>query len=258
MVKTEIYNKVVQLTAELAQTHVAEKIFKAVAERDSVKAQKIIDTFPEFYPELYQKIVDFGKEFNKLIGRSEEDEEEFKKILERCEVIMYDLAETKVIDKIAKASETEDPTKIKEVIDTFKNEHSYFVNKLMDFQKEYTNFRDTHITGTEGCIFDEENDVDNGIFVFDTNVIDALSFYVLNIFGNIDDVYYFCGYDGVSDAYLDAIAAATNEAFAEFVANYNLFEWIGEGEEYKTVGELLVVAMADEFEESDCDEETEE
>ena len=135
MVKTEIYNKVVQLTAELAQTHVAEKIFKAVAERDSVKAQKIIDTFPEFYPELYQKIVDFGKEFNKLIGRSEEDEEEFKKILERCEVIMYDLAETKVIDKIAKASETEDPTKIKEVIDTFKNEHSYFVNKLMDFQK---------------------------------------------------------------------------------------------------------------------------
>ena len=62
----------------------------------------------------------------------------------------------------------------------------------------------------------------------------------------------------MSDAYLDAIAAATNEAFAEFVANYNLFEWIGEGEEYKTVGELLVVAMADEFEESDCDEETEE
>jgi len=185
MTKNEIYESVVRLTAELAQTNVAQKIFNAATEGDAVKAQTIIDAFPIFYPELYQKIVDFGKEFNKLVGDSEEDKEDFKKLLENCEFMMYDLAQTKVIAQIAKAAEAGDPTEVQEVIDTFKKDYSVFAEKLLNFQEEYTAYRDAHMTGHEGNIFGTKTDEENGIFVFDTNVIDALSFYVLKIFANI-------------------------------------------------------------------------
>lgn len=249
MTKNEIYEGVVRLTAELAQTNVAQKIFDAATDGDAVKAQTIIDAFPMFYPELYQKIVDFGKEFNKLVGDSEEDKEDFKKLLENCEFMMYDLAQTKVIAQIAEAAETGDPTKVQEVINTFKKDYSVFAEKLLNFQEEYTAYRDTHMTGYEGNVFGTKTDEENGIFVFDTNIIDALSFYVLNILANISDVYFFCDVENSSDPFLDAIAEATNDAFAEFIASYNIVDWVGKDEEYQTVGEILVVALADEFEE---------
>ena len=248
MTKNEIYESVVRLTAELAQTNVAQKIFNAATEGDAVKTQKIIDVFPVFYPELYQKIVDFGKEFNKLVGESEEDKEKHSTILLNCEVMMYDLAETKVIAQIAKAAETGDPTKVQEVIDTFKKEYSVFAEILMNFQEEYTAYRAANKTGYEGAIFGTKTDEEIGIFVFDTNVIDALSFYVLIILANIDAVDFFCDADGSTEPFVDAIEEATNEAFAEFVASYNFLDWVGD-EEYQTVGEILVVALADVFEE---------
>ena len=54
-----------------------------------------------------------------------------------------------------------------------------------------------------------------------------------------------------------AIEKATNHAFAEFVASYNIVDWIGKFERPQTAGELLVAALADEFEEQE-EEETEE
>lgn len=259
MTKNEIYESVVRLTAELAQTNVAQKIFNAAAEGNAVKAQTIIDVFPVFYPELYQKIVDFGKDFNELVGESEEDKEKRSTILQNCEVMMYNLAQTKVIAQIAKAAETGDPTKVQEVIDTFKKDYSVFAENLMNFQEEYTAYRDANKTGHEGAIFGTKTDEENGTFVFDTNVIDALSFYVLKILANIAGIYFFCDADGSVDQFIDAIEEATNEAFAEFVANYNIVDWVGD-EEYQTFGEILVAALADEFEEyveEEAEEETE-
>ena len=205
MTKNEIYEQVVRLTAELAETKVAKAIFAAATEGEAVKAQTIIDVFPVFYPELYQKIVDFGKEFNKLVGDSEEDKEKRSTILQSCEVMMYSLAQTKVIAQIAKAAETGDPRKVQEVIDTFKKDYSGFVEDLMNFQKEYNEYRDTHRKGNKGEIFGAEIDEENGIFVFDTNVIDALSFYVLKILANIAGVYFFCDVDSSDDPFFDTL-----------------------------------------------------
>lgn len=243
MTKNEIYESVVRLTTELAQTNVAQKIFDAVAKRDAVKTQLIIDAFPMFYPKLYQRIVDFGKEFNKIIGDSEEDKEDFKKLLENCEFMMYDLAQTDIITQIAKAAETGKPAEVQEVIDTFKKDYSVFAEKLLNFQEEYTAYRDAHMKGNEGNIFGTKTDEENGIFVFDTNIIDVLSFYVLNIFANISDVYFFYDLENSADPFFDAIEEATNEAFAEFVASYNIVDWIDEYYESKTIGELLVDAF---------------
>ena len=252
MTKNEIYEKVVRLTEELANTKVAKKIFSVALEGDAVKAQTIINAFPYYYPELNQKIVDFGQEFNKLVGNSEEDSEDMKRMLQACETTMYGLAQTKIIDQIAKAVETGDPTKLQEVIVNFKKEYSGFTENLTKFQKEYNEYRDSHENGDKGAIFGSETDEDNGIYVFDTNVIDALSFYLLNVLAKISDVYFFCNWNDDStsvDKFIDAIEKDTNEAFAGFVASYNLLDWVGKDQEYQTVGEILVAALADEFEE---------
>ncbi len=251
MTKKEIYEQVVRLTAELAQTKVAKNIFSAAAKGDAVKAQSIIDTFPVYYPELNKKIVSFAEEFNKLVGDTPEDDEERREILKNCEILMYCLAETKIISQIAKATETGDALKIQEVINTFREENSSLAENLINFQEEYNQYYYNLHTGLEGSIFGTEVDEENGVFIFDPNIIDASSFCALIIFGKISDVYFFCDEDGEltsADRFFDAIQDATNENFAEFVASYNLVDWVGEGEDYATVGELLVDAFAGNFE----------
>ena len=178
MTKKEIYERVVQLTAELAKTKVAERIFDAAAEGNVAKTQKIIDIFPSFYPGLYQRIVEFGIEFNRLIGESKEDRERRNKILESCEVMMYALAETEIIAKIARAVEAGEADKVQEVIGTFLNEYEGLSKNLVYFQEEYLEYRKDNKTGLEGAIFGVMPDEANGVFVFDPDAIDTLSFYV--------------------------------------------------------------------------------
>lgn len=254
MTKKEIYTHVVRLTTELAQTGIAKKIFSAAKERDAVKVDMIIETFPQYYPELYQRIISFGEEFNKLVGDSAEDRAMFDEIIQQCGYLMYNLAQTKVIGQIAEVTNTGDASKLFEVINNFKDEYSYLVEELVKFQTDYSEYRDAHTTGCKGQIFGTESDVKNDIFVFDTNVIDALSFYFLIILANISDGYLF--YDGqpTNDQFIVAIEKATNEAFAEFVASYNIVDWIGKNKEFQTVGELLVAALADEFEKQEEDD----
>lgn len=257
MAKKEIYDVVVRLTAEVSETKVAEKIFTTAAEGDAVKTQTIIDAFPMYYPKLYQKISDFGREFNKLVGASDDDIEKCEKIYEDGGGLMYAIAGTNVIEKIILAMQMDDPMKVLEAIGTLRKENSGLVQNLINFQERFTKYREDCSTGLEGSVFGVEADEENGVFVFDTNIIDSLSFYVFCIFANISDDYFFVDdYNGNSSAFdnfVDAIEKVTNENFAEFVASYNLVDWVGEYEEYKNVGEILVAAMAGTFEEEEED-----
>ena len=151
-----------------------------------------------------------------------------------------------------------------EVVKEFKNEDSAFADSLIEFQKDCNAFWDNHKNGNEGIIFGDEADQENDIFVFDTDIINPLSFYVLLIMANVSDVYLFqpgiedineiedldedededCQYE---NKFLAAIKEKTNEAFAEFVASYNFVDWCGTEEAY-SIGELLVVALSGEFE----------
>ena len=56
-------------------------------------------------------------------------------------------------------------------------------------------------------------------------------------------LYFFYDLENSADPFFDAIEEATNEAFAEFVASYNIVDWIDEYYESKTIGELLVDAF---------------
>lgn len=259
MTKKEIYKQIVRLTSKIEQTKIAERIFNAVANKDAEKVDTIIEAFPEYYPELYSEIITFGKKYNKLVKDSEEDNEKFRKVLEKCEGTMYSLAQTKIIMQIAEAEETGDAEKIAGVIKEFKEKYPYFVEDLLNFQKEYTEFREEYSRiGDEGTIFGKENDEENGVYVFDATIIDALSFYILLILTRISELNFFYDeeieddeevYNTLMDNdFLNAIQNKTNEAFAIFVANYNIADWIEKDEE--TVGELLVEAFFDEFEET--------
>ena len=258
MTKKEIYERVVRLTTELSQTHIPEKIFNAAIEGDYKKVDAIIDAFPEYYPNLYQEIINFGDEFNKLVGDSPEDNARMKKVLQDSETMMYALGRTKIIDRIAEAEEQENPQKLMEVIKEFKKDYEGLSENILKFQKESNEFWDKPTTGNEGAIFGIETDEENGVFEFNTNIIDARSFYTFVIMAHISDIYFYddveyCDEDGnichspANDQFVDAIEAVTNEAFAEFVSSYNIVDWIGKDEEYQTVGQILVAALADEF-----------
>lgn len=177
MTKRELYDKVVELTSELQKTNIAQRIFDAAMEKDALKAQVIIDAFPEYYPKLYEKITDFGEKFNSLV-------EKFK------------------------VGEWHNP-----------------------------------------AIFGKKTDEKNEMFVFDPQVIDALSFYIFSLLAKFSNFYIFddeaCDYswgDSV-ESFINAIRNNTNNKLAKFVGTFDSVEWIGENGKYKTVGELLVAIL---------------
>lgn len=73
MTRKEVYEQVVRLTAELAQTKVAEKIFSNAEAGDAAGTQAVIDIFPNEYPELYKEIVNFGRKFNELVDETNDE-----------------------------------------------------------------------------------------------------------------------------------------------------------------------------------------
>lgn len=262
MTKKDVYEQVVRLTAELSQTGIAENIFDAVSKGQVERVNGIIGAFPDYYIELWIKIHEFGLEFKELIGESTEDKYNEMKIHQDGDWFMEGLLKTEIIGQIAEAADTGDATKLQEVIINFKKNYPLLADGLVRFQKKYSEYKENnHHTGWEGAIFGTEADEENDVFVFDTNIIDARSFYVFTILADIDDFYFFYDekveYDGEelvlpdNDAFLDAIEEVTNEAFAAFIANYNLLDWIGKDREYQSVGEILVAAFEGEFEDDE-------
>ena len=253
MTKNEIYEQVVSLTSELAKTSVAPNIIAYAADGDAVTVQAIIDAFPIYYPELYAEIEDFGIKFNKLVGESEEDEAEQEKVYRNCEMLMYDLAQTKIISQMAETSELGDFTKLKEVVDNFKKNDSALVKKLISFQKDFEKYEECNKTGLEGIIFGIKADDKKGMFVFDPNKIDALSFYLLTILANISDSYLFGGdlsggevydYADTAKPFIAELKKAAGGNLADFVLWYDFKEGV---EEYTNAGELLVAILNGNF-----------
>lgn len=256
MTKREIYEQVVRLTSEIAETKIAQKIFDAAMYGDVEKTDMIINAFPYYYPELYKRIVSFAIEFDKLVEKPKED---YVRIGSRCESFMKRLMDTGIIGQVDEVVDTEDAAKLQEVIIDFKQKSPRLVKKLVEFQKEFNQIRDNQHAEYEWGIFGTKADEKNGVFVFDTNIIDALSFYVLTILARVraNDFFYdkeveengeiFTVTD--NEDFVDAIEKATNEAFAVFVENFNIDYCSDEDQEYYSVGETLVDAWRGYFEE---------
>lgn len=161
IVKRKIYEQVVKLASELAKTKVAEEIYNAAKAGETRKVQDIIDAFPQKYPELNTKIVNFGEAFN----------------------MFYDVYDVRV--------------------------------------------------------FGYESKEEEGVFVYDKDVIDPLSFCFFALFAKIEDDDLFENWD-LKKGYVEAIREVTNRDFAQFVYGYSWLEFI---EEEREMGRIVVAAV---------------
>lgn len=161
IVKRKIYEQVVKLAAELAKTKVAEEIYNAAKAGETRKVQEILDEFPQKYPELNTKIVNFGEAFNML----------------------HDVYDVRVLGYESKEEE--------------------------------------------------------GIFVYDKDVIDPLSFCFFTLFAKVetDDLF---GRSPAILPFVNAIEEVTNRDFAQFVYGYSWLEFI---EEEREMGRIVVAAV---------------
>lgn len=251
MTKREIYEQVVRLTDKLAQTEVAKKIFAAAFKGDVGNTRLIIDAFPLYYPELHKEIVSFGEKYNKLVGNSTEDAKKIENIRDKSFLLMDAIVRTNFIGKINNAIKTGDSTKINEVIVTFIEEEPCLIENIVNLQEKFSQYQEESNKEENGAIFGTNTDEEKGIFVFDTNIIDVLSFYVLCIFANISDAYLFRNWEDdptSSDKFNDAILEATNGPFWNFVRRYNIIDWIGKDCEYEDqLARLLVDILAEDI-----------
>lgn len=71
MTKTEVYEQIVRLTAEIKHSGYAKKLFEAAKENKIIEFNKLYEEFMEEYQEVYQQIIWFGDEFNRTIEASE-------------------------------------------------------------------------------------------------------------------------------------------------------------------------------------------
>lgn len=99
MTKQEIYEQIVQLTAELHATNVAEQIFSAAKEGDPKKVEEVFETFKKEKPGLYQKIVEFGEKYNEIINNDWEDGEIFT--IEEDKERGYFIFDANIIDSLS-------------------------------------------------------------------------------------------------------------------------------------------------------------
>lgn len=83
--------------------------------------------------------------------------------------------------------------KVKEVAETFMNEYPDLYQRMCSFANEFNKLMEISITGTDFEIFGPEPDEEHEIFVFDTNVINASSFFAFTFLTDIDTAYLFTG-----------------------------------------------------------------
>ena len=67
MTKTEVYELIARLTADIKFTGIAEKLFAAAKDEMIAEFFSLYRGFPEEYQDIYQQIIWFGEQFNKDI-----------------------------------------------------------------------------------------------------------------------------------------------------------------------------------------------
>lgn len=170
-------------------------------------------------------------------------------------------AEIKTTDvglKLFEAAKS-DGRKVKEVSEAFMTEHPELYQKMCSFATEFNKLIEESETGKDAEIFGPEQDEENGIFVFDANVINASSYFALTFLTGIDDSYLFTGecievadeeYVTDDSAYLDAL---DEESGSHDLANFLGIAFFTEEEleylkdsgfEYSNIYDLLADVFA--------------
>lgn len=126
--------------------------------------------------------------------------------------------------------------KVKEVSETFMTEYPELYQKMCSFATEFNKLIDESDT----CIFGLEKDEENEIFVFDPNVINVPSFFVLTFLTDIDDLYLFTEeYIEVEDEEYVTSFDPYYETLEEESGSYDLVDFLGSAYFYEEELEWL-------------------
>ena len=164
-----------------------------------------------------------------------------KDILEKVLRLTEELFSTNVARKIFDAVETENVEEVKKVLETFEKENPTLYNDIITFAESYNKMVNESKSDDEVRIFADEDIKNQGVIPFNSQKIDALSFYTLCLIGKINELDLFGNWEGNNPLeFIEAISVAGYEWLADFINSYNVNDWIGEGEEYSYFYEVLI------------------
>ena len=260
MTKKEIYEGVVRFTKELEARGISREFLDTLQYAKLFNDYSVIDSnlkmIPYKYADLYTQIVQFGKDFNEMIGDTDEDWLKFYELQSQGE-LLFNISGTGIIREIFKAFDNRDSEKIIKLIEDFHKEHFHLAQETRKYQHDIDDLESRMEKCHDGEIFGPDPDEENGIYVFDINVIDPFSFFLFSILALIDIRYLFqCDEYEEGSVYslrsltnfIEGIRDVTNNSFAEFVGEYCPLDWVGQAEgDYSTIGELFYDAICDKF-----------
>jgi hypothetical protein len=126
-------------------------------------------------------------------------------------------------------------------VETFEKDNAELYGKCLEFGENIANlsFREIEIFGEPDMEKEE-------VFIFDTNIMDSISFYALMLFAKVDELYFFVSDWSEDDtnvqAFLSGIEDSGYKYLRHFVTNANIFDWIGtkDDAEFMSMPEALV------------------
>lgn len=155
-----------------------------------------------------------------------------------------ELHATNFAREIFNAVDNEDSEKFDSTFKSIKQNDSGLYLKIVGFGKICNDLK-----REERGIFGDSEDKKRRIFLFDVDKIDALSFFILTILTNIDDVDFFQDWNSqASKAYLEAIEKTGYSKLYKFIEDHS---WSVEINEYSSLYELFIDIFKGIFEKDD-------
>lgn len=150
-----------------------------------------------------------------------------------------ELATLNLACEVLKASKTGKTIEVQKVFEKFKEENSELYQEIEKFSKEYKQMIQNAPHDLE--IFGIRKDAENGIFVYDSNIINTPNFYMLILLGEIDESYLFLTCADDDDEFVNALEVYGGSKLSEFVSKCAAVDFIHE--KYLTIYDFLVIML---------------
>ena len=150
-----------------------------------------------------------------------------------------ELASLNLACDVLKASKTGKTIEVQKVFEKFKEENFELYQEIEKFSKEYKQTIQNAPHDLE--IFGIREDTENGIFVYDPNIINTPNFYMLILLGEIDESYLFLTCADDDDEFVNELEVYGGQKLAEFVSKCAAVDFIHE--KYLTIYDFLLIML---------------